>query len=321
MAQTIVLERALSPAAGAGPAPVRRRVYIFFSRQGLMFLITLVVMLLGAVNYTNSMAYLLTFLLTSLLLVCMLHTYRNLRGLVVKLAAPEAVFAGGTARFPLLFDNRAGYDRPGLNVRPYPRQRWWRADGAPAHGFDVRAGEMRNIDVEISAKRRGLLRLDRLLLSTRYPLGLLQSWSYLDAGPTCLVYPRPAGSAPLPPVEGAESAQLTGRHAGADDFTGFRAYRPGDSIRNIDWKALAREQGLLVKRFEGAGAHRLVLRWDAVTPGFGVEAQLSQLCRWVLEAEKLGYQYALELPGIRVDHGRGADHQHQCLEQLARYGL
>ena len=113
----------------------------------------------------------------------------------------------------------------------------------------------------------------------------------------------------------------TGTRSGTDDFTGFRAYRPGDSIRNIDWKALAREQGLLVKRFEGAGARKLALHWDALPPGLGVEARLSQLCRWVLEAEKLGYQYALELPGARIDHGHGADHQHRCLGQLARHGL
>ena len=321
MAESIVLERALFPAAGAGPAPVRRRVYIFFSRQGLLFALTLIVMLLGAVNYTNNMAYLLTFLLTSLLLVCMLHTYRNLRGLLIKPATPEPVFAGGTARFPLLFDNRAGYDRPGLNVRPYPRRRGWRTDPESGIRFDVRAGELRNIEVEASANKRGPLVLDRLLLSTRYPLGLLQAWSYLDTAPVCLVYPRPAGSAPLPPVEGMESAQLIGRHAGTDDFTGFRAYRPGDSTRNIDWKALAREQGLLVKRFAGAGARKLVLRWDEATPGLGTEARLSQLCRWVLEAEKLGFHYALELPGARIDHGHGTDHQRRCLEQLAKYGL
>src|SRR5690606_14124150 len=81
MPNAIVLERL--PAPAPDPTMVRRRVYIFFTRPGLLFLITLVVMLLGAVNYTNSMAYLLTFLLGSLLLVCILHTHRNLRGLVV----------------------------------------------------------------------------------------------------------------------------------------------------------------------------------------------------------------------------------------------
>lgn len=319
MAESIVLERALPSAAGA--ALLRRRVYIFFTRQGLLFAATLLVMLLGAVNYTNSMAYLLTFLLASLLLVCILHTYRNLRGLVIKLAEPEAVFAGGTAGFPLLFDNRSGYDRPALQVRVHPARRKRKAGTAAGIQFDLRAGELRSLDLEVSAQKRGLLRLDRLLLSTGFPLGLLRAWSYLDTAPVCVVYPRPGGSAELPPEEGMESAQVIGRHAGADDFTGLRAYRPGDSIRNIDWKALAREQGVLVKRFAGAGASKLTLRWDAVPHGADTEARLSQLCRWVLEAEKLGFQYALEIPDARVDHGCGADHQRVCLERLAKHGL
>ena len=321
MAESIVLERALPSAIGAGPALTRRRVYIFFTRQGLLFAATLLVMLLGSVNYTNSMAYLLTFLLASLVLVCMLHTYRNLRGLVIKLADPEPVFAGETAGFPLLFDNRSGYDRPALHLRVHPARGRRKPSATAEIQFDLLAGELRGIDLEVSAPKRGLLKLDRLLLRTGFPLGLLRAWSYLDTAPVCVVYPRPSGSAALPPEEGMESAQLIGRHAGADDFTGSRPYRPGDSIRTIDWKAMAREQGVLVKRFAGAGARKLTLRWNAVAPGAETEMRLSQLCRWVLEAEKLGFQYALEIPDARVDHGCGAEHQRTCLERLANYGL
>jgi uncharacterized protein (DUF58 family) len=318
---SIVLERSLWP-GGAAPAAgfARRRVYIFMTGPGLLFGFTIAVMLLGAVNYTNSMAYILTFLLASLFMVCMLHTYRNLRGLVIRLGDAEPVFAGDAASFPVLLDNRAGDARVALAVRVHPpRARRGRGAGTGA-GFDLAPGELRREPLAVVPKQRGSHRLERLVIESAWPLGIFRAWSYLDTAPEVLVYPRPAGDLPLPESDRFEAEEFIGPRPGTDDFIGFRAYRPGDSARSIDWKALAREQGLLVKRFSGAGSRRITLGWDAAGARGGVEARLSQLCRWVIEAERRGMAYALELPGQSVGHGSGAEHRRRCLELLARFG-
>lgn len=318
MAGAVVLEHPLASATGGAYKNLKRqRVYIFPTRQGFLFGVLLVVMLLGAVNYTNSMAYLLTFLLGSVFMVCMLHTYRNLRGLIVKAADAEPVFAGEVAAFPLLFDNRPGYERIGLQARVRSARR----DAANSIDVDLAAGELHRTLAKAEVARRGLFTLDRLLFETRFPLGLFRAWAYLDDAPRCIVYPRPEGSLPLPETQEFESENQTGRRPGTDDFTGFRAYRAGDSMRSIDWKAFARERGLLAKRFSGAGARRLVLRWDATPARAGTEARLSQLCRWVLDAERQGLQYALDIPGRFVDHGSGPGHRNVCLEALASSGM
>lgn len=315
MSAAVILE---SFPAGRAAGIKRRRVYIFLTRQGFLFALLLIVMLLGAVNYVNSMAYLMTFLLASLFMVCMLHTYRNLRGLVLSAADAEPVFAGDTARFPLLFDNRGGGERPGLHVAARRRRRRTTLDAArleillaadtPTQGY-----------LEVPTTRRGSLAAQSLVIETRYPLGLFRAWSYLDGG-TCTVYPRPAGSRVLPPARESNLEQESGRRPGADDFAGYAAYRPGDSIRRIDWRALAREQGLLVKRFSGGGGQRLLLDFEALPAAMPVEARLSQLCRWVLEADRLGHEYGLLLPDGELAPGRGARHRHACLEALALHG-
>ncbi|MGH8630372.1 MAG: DUF58 domain-containing protein [Burkholderiales bacterium] len=318
MAEAIVLEHALASARGGAYRDLKRqRVYIFPTRQGFLFSLLLVIMLLGAVNYTNSMAYLLTFLLGSVFMVCMLHTYRNLRGLIIKVTDAEPVFAGEVAAFPLLFDNRPGYERTAVQARV----RRARRDTANAIDVDLAAGELHRTLAKAEVGRRGIFTLDRLMFETRFPLGLFRSWAYLDKAPRCVVYPRPEGPLPLPATEEFEAENQTGRRPGTDDFTGFRAYRAGDSMRSIDWKAFARERGLFAKRFTGAGARRLALRWDATPARAGTEARLSQLCRWVLDAERQGWQYALDIPGRFVDHGSGPGHRNTCLEALARNGL
>lgn len=318
MGAAVILESL--PAGARAVGLERRRVYIFLTRQGFLFALLLVVMLLGAVNYVNSMAYLMTFLLGSLFMVCMLHTYRNLRGLVLAVGKPEPVFAGDAARFPLLFDNRSGAERPALVARVADSARGTAGYDPPAVlalALPAAAALQRHLDVP--APRRGMLRVDRIVVETRYPLGLFRAWSYVDGG-TCTVYPRPAGNRPLPRAQALDANQESGRHPGTDDFTGFAAYRPGDSIRRIDWRALAREQALLVKRFSGTGSARLLLAWDLMPATLDAEARLAQLCRWVVDAERQGAVYGLAVPGRTIEPGRGPAHRHDCLETLALFG-
>ena len=47
----------------------------------------------------------------------------------------------------------------------------------------------------------GWLPLGRVMLETRFPLGLFRAWSYIEPDARCLVYPRPERS-PLPPFTG-----------------------------------------------------------------------------------------------------------------------
>src|SRR3546814_14682087 len=82
------------------PGPIaipRNRVYIVPTRFGYVFALMLLVMLLGAMNYSNSMAFMLTFLLAGLGLLCMHHPHANLVNLQLRAVTMPPVFAGATA--------------------------------------------------------------------------------------------------------------------------------------------------------------------------------------------------------------------------------
>jgi uncharacterized protein (DUF58 family) len=76
------------------------------------------------------------------------------------------------------------------------------------------------------------------------------SWNTQDH---IIVYPRifPVMRVPIPPVHPMGNSK-TDRLVFQDPTrtVGVREYRPGDSLRNIHWKASARAQGLQVKVFE-----------------------------------------------------------------------
>lgn len=310
---------------GHGPvdAPLRldrRRIYILPTRAGLGFALLLLFMLIGAINYNNSLAYLLTFLLTSVSVVAILHTYRGLPGLRLSLGPPPAVFAGEPVQVPVFVDNTAGPARYAL-VFAFP-------GGAPVRA-DLGADQITRIDLSWPSLHRGRHRIGRFTVSTRFPLSLFRAWSPVELYGDVLVYPRPAPATPLPAL-GRYQPDLSGdQGAGADDFAGFRPYHPGDSLRHVHWKAFARGQELLTKRFGGDRAESLWLDW-AATRG-DTETRLSVLCRWVLEAERVGLHYGLRLPGPAlageaasgsgIEPAHGPAHRHRCLSELALYAV
>lgn len=289
----------------------QRRLFILPTGQGLLFAGVLVLMLIGSTNYSLSLGYMLTFLLGAMAIASILHTFRNLAGLVVQAGKVSPVFAGESAGFTLSFENPGQVPRVSLEAS-HP-------GSAPAV-CDIAAGHPEDITLFVPAPRRGWLRAGRFTLHTRYPLGLFRAWSYLELDLQCLVYPKPdASHVPVP-----RSSDATGegheRGGGNDDFAGLREYRPGDSPRHIAWKAAAQERGTLTKQFSGRTSDEIWLEWEALER-MDTEARLSRLARWVIDAEQEGVSYGLRIPGRTLEPGQGPDHRRACLEALALFGL
>jgi uncharacterized protein (DUF58 family) len=223
----------------------------------------------------------------------------------------EPVFAGESAQFRLFFANGAPYDRPEVLVRQL-------ASGAQRLA-DIGAGSTAEVTLAVPAPRRGWLRLGRVMLETRFPLGLFRAWSYLEPECGCLVYPRPLQGALPPPSPDASEGAARALVQGSEDFAGLRAFQRSDSPRHVAWKAVARTADMLTKQFSGEAAAELWLDWARLPPGLGTEERLSRLAGWVLAAERGGARYGLRLPGTELSPARGEPHRSACLRALALY--
>ena len=294
-----------------------RRIFILPTAEGVGFAAAVSVMLLGSINYGNALGYVLSFLLVGTGLVSMLHAVRNLAGLHLSSEPGAPVFAGDAARFKLRLDNRGARQRYGLLARFGGG--WRRRQEKPTVlNFGLDAGSVKTIELVGATGRRGWCEPGPVTLATRFPLGLFRAWSVSDIGLRCLVYPRPAGAQPLPEGGADDSASAGPLGAGEDEFAGLRDYQPGDSARRIHWKAVARGRGVPVKLFSGAQSGATWLRWQDVADS-DVEGRLSQLCRWVLDAEERDLLYALSIPGFDIAPGSGDRHRRECLQALALY--
>ncbi len=291
----------------------RRQLFMLPTRFGLLFALLLAVQLLAAINYGNGLAYALTFLLGSLAVVSMLYTHRNLFRLRLAAGICPPVFAGETSVFRVHLWNDSATPRFGVAVMHNENQ---------IAAVDIPAQDSADVEVPVPAMKRGYLAMPSVTVTTRFPLGLLYSWSRrVDLNLSGLVYPRPADPPPLRTREEETPEPTQGLKAGGDDYIGTREFRPGDSPHHVDWKAVARGEGWHIKQFGGGGYQATVwLDWDALA-GLDTETRLSILTRWVLDAERDGMLYGLHLPEKSIAPAHGESHQQRCLRALALFGL
>ncbi len=289
----------------------QRRVYILPTRAGLLYALTLVLMLIGSINYNLSLGFGLTFLLAGTGIVSMLHTWRNLAHVELRAGRTEPVFAGDRARFHVLAVNPGRIARLSLAIQ---------FTESDPEQFDVGPRSETEVRIRVPAPRRGMLRPGRFRVGTTFPIGLFYAWANVHLDLACLVYPAPeSGNVPLPDVQAASGrGAATGR--GDEDFAGLRDYHAGDSPRRIAWKSVARGEALVTKVFAGSvAAAELWLDFADTPPALGIEQRLSRLTRWVLEAHQGGLRYGLRLPGRHIELGVGEAHKTRCLECLALF--
>jgi uncharacterized protein (DUF58 family) len=290
----------------------RDRVYILPTRQGYMLLAVLLVMLLGSINYSNNMAFLLTFLIVGIGHNAMWYTHRNLLGLKVTVLPVQPVFAGTAPVLVLRLEELQGRAREALHLQAGGRE------SLPAF---LEPGAATEIAVTLEPRARGAYTLPRQRLSTRYPLGLLEAWSWLTLDTEVLVYPTPIAAESIPLAaddSGGDRPVASTAATGVPDE--IRDYRPGDAPNRIAWKSVARSGRLFVRDASGGDAAPAWLDWDSI-PGTDPEYRLSILCHLVLEANAVGQPFGLRLPGVRFAPDTGVEHLERCLRALALFGL
>ncbi len=289
----------------------QRNLYILPTKAGWGFCLTLLVMLLAAINYQLNLGFALTFLLGGAALVSMHQTHGNLRRLTLHVRTPAPVFAGEPATLELVLDN-PGTQRHGVGLGLYSAHRQGMAF------VDVPAAGSTQARLRFTPTQRGRQALPTLLVETHFPLGLFRAWTVWRPAAELLVYPAPERPAPaLPAGAPSAGAELPASQGSGGEFDGVRAYRRGDSLRQVVWKKMARSGEMVSRETRSSASRSLVLDWQQAQAAGNAEARLSRLTAWVLGAEREGLAYALHLPGQQLPLAGGQDQRLAALAQLA----
>jgi len=287
----------------------RRRIYILPTIHGLYFGLALFVMLLSAINYSNSLAFILTFLLGSLFFLSMIKTHHNLLGLNLHCGIANPVFAGQTALFKINIHNPGKRERYDITAN----------DDTILPILAANASD--TIQIPVSTQQRGMISPGRVRIASRYPLNLTRAWAWWQPDYTLTVYPKPETNAPPVQLSGqsGDGKYSMTTPAQGDEFAGLRNYTAGDPLARLTWRRQNAEGLPSFKQFHEPIDSGFWLRWDSVVKLADNEQRLSRLCRWILVCDARREPYGLALPDQLIEPSSGSEHRHQCLTALAMF--
>ena len=286
-----------------------RHLYIVPSKTGVFFIFILFIIFIGAINYENSMAFLLCFLLTSIALICMIYTHLNIKNIQLETTTATNVFAEQNALFPITLKHTNLQNSVCIYIE---------ADGNPAIEItSLKPAKEQKIKLAVKTTQRGYQTLPRIKVHTLYPLGLFYAWSWINISSHCLVYPKPAKNNNAINNTEFPSSHTSKKTMGEDDFDHLRSYQEGDNPAHIAWKAYARSAELFTKTFQASAQKEIWLDWFNLNDNFSKEEKLSILCKQILDADHKGLNYGLKLPQQKIACGNNSQHREHCLSALA----
>ena len=302
-------------AASVSRSPTLAAIRCRPTRPGVGLLAVVGLLWLVGVNYQVNLAYVAAFWLFGFLMVGVLLNLRQLLALQIDVAMPPEVFAGQNAVLRLTADHggRSRFlwlcseddylaQRPSENI-------WqpWRI-GKSGGAYEWR----------IPALLRGRLRVPPLRTASVAPFGLTVSQCVWHWPSDAVVYPAPSDHAP-PAAAPRDRRESTERRPaqGGDEPAYLQPHQDGMPVQHIAWKAYAKTGEMLAKRFEeeAPAADNHIISYRDYPAGTPKDRLAGFLCRRVLDAERSGAPYILELPQRTVAPQNGQ--REICLTALA----
>ena len=294
----------------------RKKIYIIPTRFGIVFIAGLFTMLLTAAAYANNLVYLLTFLLTAILLIGMAETHNNIRAVSIHRVEVEPAEEDDFVTLKVWLKNHG--DQPKFSVFVGLQGRAFKKYNGMTQLISQKG--LSSVCFKFPANKPGVYTLPKLKIFTIFPLGLFYAWRLQHQEQSYFVYPKPQGQQRLPEKSMGLGEDQGMQNRGGDDFRGHEKYIPGENQRHIDWKAYARGRPLLLKKFDFGDPRVFELGLEKIQ-ALKTEDRLRQLSQWVWECHKNQDIYSLDLAGSSCDAGNGGHHLRSCLKLLAEHDV
>lgn len=236
------------------------------TREGIVYLGAVFVMVLAAVNTGNNLLFMILACSLAGILVSGILSRVVLTAVDLKFELPEHIFAEQPVLAEMELANhkqmlpsfslrvvgetKKGSDTAKILTRPvfFP--------------FIPRLSAARQ-KVELLFSRRGVYRQDAFGIRTRFPFGFFEKTREVPIKQEIIVYPRVAPSEQffevLPLLSGEMASYYRGR---GHELHSLREYQASDGARFVDWKVSARVGTLMVREFAREDERRVLLVLD-----------------------------------------------------------
>jgi uncharacterized protein (DUF58 family) len=295
------------------------------TREGIIFLVAVLVVSLAALNTGNNLLFLILGCLLSVIIVSGVLSRWSLSGIELNLELPEHVFAGEPAQSVIELVNlkqtlpsfalTVGKHQSSVKKGVPDVARAYQSTYFP---YIRRNSSVRN-RVNLFFPKRGIYGEKGLLLSSRFPFGFLEKTRKLPVEAEIVVYPSIKATDTfyevLPLLSGELESYQRGR---GHDLYAIRNFLETDNARFVDWKATAKSGALKVREFAREDERRVLIALDtatAITDKFERAVSFCACLAWhFYELESV---IGFRTPQAEAQLAPAADNVYDVLRQLA----
>jgi uncharacterized protein (DUF58 family) len=296
-----------------------------FTREGIRFVIMVLLIGMAAINTGNNLLYLVVAMLLSLIIISGIMSESTLRGVGVRRQLPRHIFRGVPAPVRLRIENKkrilTSYSfnvketvSPGLKVEP---------------AYILKLDGSKNT-VRVSRYTflsRGLFKLEGLEFTTRFPFGLFLKGKKDKAADEVVVYPRIRPIKKDGALQGFSSGTNSMPRKGAGtQLHSLRDYTLSDDSRFIHWRSAARTLKLQTKEFEKEREQKFLILFEnyldkAKENGDELfEQMVEEAASLASHFIEKGFSVGLKTLTTEVPVRAGKDHLYRILRTLALTG-
>lgn len=255
------------PATWVRRLPGISRYRVMFPREGIGFLLIMMVLFIGSSLTQSNMLLLVFAVMAGPFVVNGWITFNMLQGLRVHRHPPARAMASELFSVEILLENQSSLLSAWMMT--VQDDLFFQKVLSPSSVLFVRVPphESQVGYYQLQLSQRGKYEFGPLRVTTRFPLGLIERSLIVREGGTTLVYPRigrlsPAFKRQL--LGASEQVEVSKSRSGVfdDEFHTLRDYRTGDNPRAIHWRSSARRGTLIVREYHQNREHNLQVMID-----------------------------------------------------------
>lgn len=311
------------------------RVYILPTSFGLYFIATTFLLFLMSLSYGHSLAFTCTFLFSSLIIVSAHFTNFNLYHLKIKDGVrPGYGILGENEVGHIEVENQSSKVRFDLKVSLPLSSHEFKGQvlGKTKRPVTIKGKDDQVIGLGFSDLQRGCYWLERVKITSSFPFGLFEAWTYHSFSPReYWIFPKPMSDKTIHTKVIEEVKKLKSRDEeyenlstlfieGNDSFYEHSLYQEGGNLKRMDWKIYARTHLMYEKKYSEAFTKKISLKrksLEMILPE--LEDQLSFLTAQILSFQERHIEFSLVLDDEPQLFGAGYDFVIESLKRLALY--
>jgi uncharacterized protein (DUF58 family) len=293
----------------------QRNIFILPSRFGLAFIFLIILLFILGTNYQNNLIIIMCYLFSSLFITTLFYSYFNMAGLSVSAQGTYNGYKDEKVIIPV--NVSADHIKQSLTFNFMHHQK-----------LEVsKIYENKTISIPVNFNHRGKHLLNRLIISSEFPLGLFKCWTKLQFDIGIITYPKPLkctssfNNINIQEYDELQETKNAHRTKG-EDFYELKPYQKGEPLGHVAWKQVAKGNMWQTKHYSQPQNHSILLSLTDM-PSNSIEDKLSNLCYLVLKYHEAGMDFGLRLhdntTNNLIETDSGKNHLEKCLMLLATF--